>query len=93
MTAVDTPHPRRHGKLVGRVMVYGLLAVLALAFLAPLITMLLTSLKSMDEIRAGNLFSLPQAPTLDAWRKVWDADTVDAELTRTRVQQGALRVV
>ena len=44
MTAVDTPHPRRHGKLVGRIMVYGLLAVLALAFLAPLATMLLTSL-------------------------------------------------
>ena len=79
MTAVDTPHPRRHGKLVGRIMAYGLLAVLALAFLAPLITMLLTSLKSMDEIRAGSLFSLPQAPTLDAWRKVWDAACIGVE--------------
>ncbi len=79
MTAVDTPHPRRHGKLVGRIMVYGLLAVLALAFLAPLATMLLTSLKSMDEIRAGSLFSLPQAPTLDAWRKVWSAACIGVE--------------
>ena len=37
----------------------------------PLFVMLVTSLKTMDEIRDGNLLSLPRAPTFDAWIKAW----------------------
>jgi glucose/mannose transport system permease protein len=66
-------------RLLGRIFVYGMLAVLALFFLAPLITMIVTSLKTMDEIRAGNLFSLPRAPTLDAWFKVWDSACIGVQ--------------
>jgi glucose/mannose transport system permease protein len=54
-----------------RVLVYGLLAVLAVFFLAPLYVMLVTSLKSLDEIRLGNMMALPAAPTFDAWFKAW----------------------
>ncbi|RQO61829.1 sugar ABC transporter permease [Paucibacter sp. KBW04] len=62
--------PRR-GMTPARWGIYGFLLIAALFFLAPLYIMLSTSLKSMDEIRLGNLFALPLAPTLDAWRAAW----------------------
>jgi ABC-type glycerol-3-phosphate transport system permease component len=33
--------------------------------------MLTTSLKDAEQLRSGNLLSLPTAPTLDAWFKAW----------------------
>jgi glucose/mannose transport system permease protein len=35
--------------------------------------MLITSLKSLDEIRAGNLLALPLAPSFEAWAKAWSS--------------------
>ena len=49
-------------KQVGRIGVYAFLAFAAAFFLAPLYIMLVTSFKTMDEIRLGSLFSLPLAP-------------------------------
>ena len=57
-------HPARIG-------LYGFLLASALFFLAPLYVMLVTSLKGMDEIRQGNLFALPLAPTLQPWVAAW----------------------
>lgn len=54
-----------------RIGLYIFLCSAALFFLLPLYVMLVTSLKSMDEIRLGNIFALPLAPTLDAWRAAW----------------------
>jgi len=54
-----------------RIGLYAFLASAVLFFLLPLYVMLVTSLKSMDEIRLGNILSLPLAPTLDAWRAAW----------------------
>lgn len=51
--------------------VYGFLISAAAFFLVPLYVMLTTSFKSMDEIRAGSIFALPLAPSLDAWRAAW----------------------
>jgi glucose/mannose transport system permease protein len=56
---------------IGRALVYALLVVFALYYLMPLFVMLVTSLKSLDEIRAGNLLALPMAPSLEAWAKAW----------------------
>jgi glucose/mannose transport system permease protein len=56
---------------VGRILVYALLAVFALYYLMPLFVMLVTSLKTLDEIRAGNLLSLPMELTFEAWAKAW----------------------
>lgn len=56
---------------VARIGLYAFLLSAALFFLLPLYVMLATSLKSMDEIRLGNIFALPLAPTLDAWRAAW----------------------
>ena len=56
---------------VARIGLYIFLASAALFFLLPLYVMLGTSLKSMEEIRAGHILALPLAPTLDAWRAAW----------------------
>jgi len=65
------PQPEGGGMKAARVGLYVFLASAALFFLLPLYVMLATSLKSMDEIRLGNIFALPLAPTLDAWRAAW----------------------
>jgi len=59
------------GQRLGRILVYALLAVFALYYLMPLFVMLTTSLKTLDDIRAGNLLSIPKAITFDAWVKAW----------------------
>jgi glucose/mannose transport system permease protein len=59
------------GQRVGRILIYALLAVFALYYLMPLFVMLTTSLKTLDDIRAGNLLSLPRQITFDAWVKAW----------------------
>lgn len=51
--------------------VYGFLVAAALFFLAPLYVMVVTSLKTMEEIRLGALFAWPVEPTLAAWRTAW----------------------
>ncbi|WP_372881161.1 carbohydrate ABC transporter permease [Psychromonas sp.] len=56
---------------INRVLIYSLLAFAALVYLMPLVVMLITSLKDLDEIRAGTLLSLPQAVNFDAWGKAW----------------------
>jgi glucose/mannose transport system permease protein len=43
----------------------------ALFFLLPLYVMVVTSLKTMDEIRQGGIFALPHAATLEPWRLAW----------------------
>ncbi len=55
----------------GRIGVYAFLGVLAAFFLLPLYVMLVTSFKSMDEIRLGLIFALPEHFSMDAWIKAW----------------------
>ncbi|AIY42484.1 ABC-type sugar transport system [Collimonas arenae] len=57
----------------GRVIIYTLLVLCALYYLAPLYVMLSTSVKTLDEIRSGNLLSLPMSPTGAAWGKAWSS--------------------
>jgi len=59
------------GQRLGRILVYALLAIFALYYLMPLFVMLTTSLKTLDDIRAGNLLSFPKEITFDAWVKAW----------------------
>ncbi len=60
-------------RALSRFAVYSLLLVAALFFLAPLYVMLVTSLKDADEIRSGNLLSLPGALNLEAWSLAWSS--------------------
>ena len=66
----DGPKPRR---ILSRnnILVYGTLIIISLYYLLPLYVMLVTSLKGMDEIRLGNIFSLPVDITFAPWAKAW----------------------
>jgi glucose/mannose transport system permease protein len=54
-----------------RYFIYAALLVLALVYLLPLYVMLITSLKSLDEIRGGDMLALPGSPSIAAWVKAW----------------------
>ena len=56
-----------------RAMIYAALVFAALYYLIPLYVMLTTSVKDMEEIRAGNLLSLPQNIGFSAWDKAWSS--------------------
>ncbi|WP_426193926.1 carbohydrate ABC transporter permease [Massilia sp. DWR3-1-1] len=56
---------------IGRIGIYLFLLGAALFFLLPLYVMLVTSVKSMDEIRAGGVFALPLSVTFEPWRLAW----------------------
>jgi glucose/mannose transport system permease protein len=53
------------------IIVYGTLTIIAAYYLLPLYVMIITSLKTMPEIRQGNVFALPTAPTFEPWVKAW----------------------
>ena len=55
----------------GRVIIYSLLVLFALYYLMPLFVMVVTSVKTLPEIRAGNLLALPATLTFEAWLKAW----------------------
>ena len=57
-----------------KIALYGLLCVAAVLILAPVFIMVSTSLKSMDEIRNGSIFTLPVDPGFGAWGKAWFGD-------------------
>lgn len=67
-----------------RVGLYAFLAVTAAFFLLPLFVMVITSLKTMDEIRLGNLLALPRSLNLDAWVRAWGAACTGLECTGVR---------
>lgn len=70
---------RTPGERLGRVIIYALLLLIGLWYLVPLYVMLTTSFKSLDEIRSGNLLSLPLAISLDAWKAAWDSACTGVE--------------
>ncbi|MGO7902629.1 carbohydrate ABC transporter permease, partial [Rhizobium ruizarguesonis] len=62
--------PRPRPALSARnIMLYCTLIVAALYYLLPLYVMLVTSLKGMQEIRLGNIFSPPVEITFEPWVK------------------------
>jgi glucose/mannose transport system permease protein len=48
------------------------LTICAAFFCVPLYVIIVTSFKTMDQIRGGEIFSLPMPMTFDAWWSAWD---------------------
>ena len=74
MTDIAMPAARsrsRAGKIALRCLLYVILGLFALYYLMPLFVMVTTSLKSLEEIRTGDLISLPREVTIDAWVSAW----------------------
>ncbi len=63
----------RWNHVLGRAFIYLMLGAFALYYLIPLFVMVVTSLKPLDEIRSGNLLSLPMQPTFEAWGIAWNS--------------------
>ncbi|WP_309545482.1 carbohydrate ABC transporter permease [Aquitalea aquatica] len=63
----------------GRIVLYAALLLMAIYYLLPLYVMLSTSVKTLDDIRGGNLIALPQSITLDAWSKAWSSACTGVE--------------
>jgi glucose/mannose transport system permease protein len=71
MTSIE-PHGRPPQRLTAsRIGVYAFLFTAALFFLLPLWIMVMTSLKTMDEVRLGNILAWPSAVTFEPWVKAW----------------------
>ncbi|ABM38988.1 carbohydrate ABC transporter permease [Polaromonas naphthalenivorans] len=64
-------HP--FAKHLSRALLYAVLLVAALFFLAPFYVMLATSFKDAEQIRSGNLLSPPASLNFDAWRLAWSS--------------------
>lgn len=60
-----------NSRLVHRVLLWGVLLLFALYFLAPLYVMGVTAFKDMDEVRTGSMVALPTQPTFAPWIKAW----------------------
>jgi glucose/mannose transport system permease protein len=60
-----------NAKTLSRLAVYAVLGVAAFFFLAPLYVMLVTSFKDADQLRAGNLLSLPTSLNFESWQLAW----------------------
>jgi glucose/mannose transport system permease protein len=64
--------PKPNRLTAARVGLYTFMIIAALFFLLPLWVMIVTSLKTLPEIRLGQIFSWPQNLTFDPWLKAWD---------------------
>ena len=60
-----------NAKFLARTLIYTTLLVAAMLFLAPMVVMLITSFKDAEQIRTGNLMSLPTSISFDAWTNAW----------------------
>ena len=60
---------RRH--TLARAALYSALLLFALFFLAPLYVMLVTSFKSLGEVRSSPIIALPRLWTFEPWIKAW----------------------
>ena len=61
----------RRSRRIGRACLYGALLALAAFYLMPLWVMIVTSLKSLDEVYSGSFIGLPEVVTFEAWAKAW----------------------
>ncbi|SEN10532.1 glucose ABC transporter membrane protein [Pseudomonas sp. ok272] len=65
-----TDQPRLN---LSRIAIYATLLLAAAVYLIPLVVMLLTSFKTPEDIRTGNLLSWPHVIDGIGWIKAWDA--------------------
>lgn len=56
-----------------RALLFLILGLFVLYYSLPLFVMIVTSLKSLEEIRAGSLLGLPQAIELTSWKTAWES--------------------
>ena len=76
MEALERSASRR--RTFYRWLLFLILGVFAIYYLAPMYVMIVTSFKSMEEIRKGHRMMLPKEFLLDAWKIAWGGRGYDA---------------
>jgi len=69
---------RRYAEITSRSILYAVLAIAAIYYLAPLFLMITTSFRSANEIRLGQLIEWPKSFSLEAWKAAWSEVQVGA---------------
>jgi glucose/mannose transport system permease protein len=64
-----------------RIVLYAVLIVCAVVFLMPVYVMVVNSFKPLDEIRSGNLMSLPIDWTVAPWLSAWSTAQIGVQPT------------
>ena len=64
------------GMTIGRWLLFLMLGAFVLVYLTPLYVMIITSLKSLDEIRVGSILTWPETLTVVSWAKAWGSACV-----------------
>ena len=79
--AQSSPESAVRTSVLVRALIYAVLLVFAVYYLLPLYVMLVNSVKPLDEIRQGNMMSLPELFTLDPWRSAWSTAQIGVQPT------------
>lgn len=79
--AAGIVRPSGPGQKLLRVLLFIVLALFCLYYLAPLFVMISTSLKSLAEIREGTLLAPPREVSFDAWVTAWNSACVGVRCT------------
>ncbi|MGL1894636.1 MAG: carbohydrate ABC transporter permease, partial [Spirochaetaceae bacterium] len=66
---------------VAEYIMYFVMILFAIFFLAPLYIMIVNSLKPLSEIQGGNMLSLPAKLTFAAWGKAWSEAQIGVQAT------------
>ncbi len=67
---------RRSASVLSRVSIYAVLVTAAVFFLLPLVVMVLTSFKTLDDVRGGSILALPREFTIQPWLTAWNSACV-----------------
>ena len=70
-SSADPSGPKPQSLSAARIGIYAFLIISALFFLMPLYVMIVTSLKTLPEVRLGQIFALPTGLTFEPWIKAW----------------------
>ncbi|NDZ17443.1 sugar ABC transporter permease [Variovorax sp. WS11] len=69
---------------LARIVLYAVLLACAVVFLMPVYVMVVNSFKPLDEIRSGNLMSLPVDWTIAPWLSAWSTAQIGVQPTGLR---------
>ncbi|HET6159959.1 MAG TPA: carbohydrate ABC transporter permease [Dongiaceae bacterium] len=81
MAQATTQETAVRTNVIVRAIIYAVLILFAVYYLLPLYVMLVNSVKPLDEIRQGNMMSLPTIFTLDPWRSAWSTAQIGVQPT------------
>lgn len=63
---------------LGRAFIYSLLIGFAVFYLMPLLVMVVTSFRDIDDIKSGSIIAWPESFSLSAWRYAWSEAAIGA---------------